>query len=287
MAMTVRFWGVRGSIAVPGDETARVGGNTSCVEVRAGEARFVLDAGTGLRRLGDAWLGSGEPIEATLLLSHLHWDHIQGLPFFTPIFVPGTRLTVVGATPSDRSLREELARQMHAPNFPVEWHELRSHIAYREIRPGQTLQLDGVRIRTARLNHPGGVTGYRIEHAGRAVVYATDTEHYACVDPALVALAQDADVLVYDCMYTEEEYRGAVGPSRVGWGHSTWQAGLAAATAAGVGHFVLFHHDPRRNDDAVDRLESEARAAFRGGAVTAAREGAAIHLDAHTGVSAA
>ena len=219
-------------------------------------------------------------MEAHLLLSHLHWDHIQGLPFFTPLYIPSTRLTLVGAKPPEDSLREELARQMRAPHFPVGWDQLPSLLSTREIRPGQGITLEGVSIRTARLNHPGGVVAYRIDYGGRSVVYATDTEHYACIDPTLLQLAKGADVLIYDSMYTEAEYAGTAGPSKVGWGHSTWQAGVAVAKAAGVGTFVLFHHDPSRDDAAVAALEAQAQAAFPEGEVLAAREGVCIELEA-------
>jgi phosphoribosyl 1,2-cyclic phosphodiesterase len=180
--MQIKFWGVRGSIASPGPETAGVGGNTSCVEVRCGAARFILDAGTGVRRLGEALMAEG-PVRATLLLSHLHWDHIQGLPFFVPAYLPSTKLAVIGSTHGVGTLMDTLAAQMAAPNFPVRLDELGAEITYREVRHGQAFDIGDVRVRVAKLNHPGGVLAYRLEHEGRSVVYATDTEHYACVDP--------------------------------------------------------------------------------------------------------
>ena len=275
MTMTIRFWGVRGSIASPGAATAAVGGNTSCVEVRCGDQRLIFDAGTGLRHLGESWLGRGD-VEASLLLSHLHWDHIQGLPFFVPLYMPSTRLTVVGVPPAGGTLREALSYQMRAPNFPVQWGEVPSYVSYREVRPAIGFKLGDVLVRTAKLNHPGGATAYRLEHEGRSVVYATDNEHYSCVDPGLVALCADADVLIYDSQYTPEEYAGVHGPSKVGWGHSTWEAGCALAKAAGVGTYVLYHHDPRRSDEAVAELERSARRVFPG--AVAAREGFEIAL---------
>ena len=276
--MEIRFWGVRGSIASPGPETASVGGNTSCVEVRCGEARIVLDAGTGLRSLGNAIAREGGASEVTLMLSHFHWDHIQGLPFFAPAYLPQTKLAIVGAggdrddyllrgSRRDGSLRDKLSRQMTEPHFPVQLDDLSAQMSFREARAGQTLEIDGgVVVRVARLNHPGGVFAYRIEHAGRALVYATDTEHYACVDPALKKLAEGADALVYDAQYTPEEYQG-----KVGWGHSTYVAGAEVARAAGVGQLVLFHHDPMRTDAGVAAIESAARALFA--STVAAREG--------------
>ncbi len=283
--MHIEFWGVRGSIASPGPDTAGVGGNTSCVEVRCGSTRLILDAGTGIRRLGDAMLSEarrdGTPIRATILLSHLHWDHIQGMPFFTPAYVPSTELTVVGASNGAMSVDETLAHQMTAPVFPVRLDELSARIATRQVRNGEAFDVGEARVRVARLNHPGGVHAYRITHDGRSVVYATDTEHYACADPALVDLARGADVLIYDAQYTPEEYAGAHGPSKVGWGHSTYAAGADAASLAGVGQLVLFHHDPRRSDAGVAEIEERGRAAFE--STIAAREGLAIVLSPHEG----
>lgn len=280
MALSIRFWGVRGSCPSPGPETALVGGNTSCVEVVAGGTHIALDAGTGLRRLGSALMGSpGKPTELTVLLSHVHWDHIQGLPFFAPIYVPGTKL-VLGCGATTTPLRDSLRRQMSAPNFPVDWNDLPSSIEYRELRDGASLQVGDATVHIARANHPDAVFAYRIEHAGHSVVYATDTEHYACVDPRLLSLARDADVLVYDAQYLPEEYDGKAGPSRVGWGHSTYEAGAALAHAARVSKLVLFHHDPSRADDAVAAIEERARSTFDD--VVAAREGDTIDLGSVT-----
>jgi phosphoribosyl 1,2-cyclic phosphodiesterase len=268
--MEIKFWGVRGSIASPGPETAAVGGNTSCVEVRCGSARIVLDAGTGVRKLGHVMLREG-PVEAALLLSHLHWDHIQGLPFFVPAYVSSSKLTVFGCAHGAGTLREAFATQMAAPNFPVRLDELGAEITFREVRPGDAFDIGDVRVRSAKLNHPGGVLAYRIEHGGRTVVYATDTEHYACVDPALRELAEGADVLIYDAQYTPEQYRGDRGPSKVGWGHSTYVAGAELARACGAERLVLFHHDPQHTDEVISEIERRARELFPG--AVAAREG--------------
>ena len=276
MTISITFWGVRGSIASPGPETMQVGGNTRCVEVRCGETRIILDAGTGIRKLGDALLAAPGDIEATLLLSHQHWDHIQGLPFFVPAYLPRTRLSIIGGTNGVMSLGDTLAHQMRAPVFPVRLDELGARIGLREVRHGETFAVGEAAVRVAKLNHPGGVHAFRIDHDGRSVVYATDTEHYACVDPALLALADGADVLIYDSQYTPEEYGGKVGRSKVGWGHSTYVAGAELARAASVGEYVLFHHDPRRTDAGVLEIEGLARALFPRS--TAAREGTRIEL---------
>jgi phosphoribosyl 1,2-cyclic phosphodiesterase len=285
-AMQVHFWGVRGSIASPGAETAGVGGNTSCVEVQIGGGhRIILDAGTGLRRLGDSLIGAAAPLDATLLLSHFHWDHFQGLPFFVPAYMPSTRLAIVGGANGVMSVKETLAYQMTAPMFPVRLDELSAELTTREVRHAERFAVGDAVVRVAKLNHPGGVFAYRIDHGGKSVVYATDTEHYACVDPALRALADGADVLIYDAQYTPEEYRGASGRSKVGWGHSTYAAAADLARASGVGELVLFHHDPQRTDAQVASIEESARALFP--STVAAREGMRIDFARGTPARAA
>jgi phosphoribosyl 1,2-cyclic phosphodiesterase len=276
MLNRVRFWGVRGSIASPGPETVVVGGNTSCVEVQCGSTTLVLDAGTGIRKLGDALMQQGRARELTLLLSHLHWDHIQGLPFFVPAYLPSTRIDILGATWSDAPVSSVLERQMTSPVFPVRLDELPACITAKELRSGDAIQIGPASIHARKLNHPGGVLGFRIEAGGRVIAYATDTEHYACLDPAVLALARGADVLIYDAQYTPEEYRGARGPSKVGWGHSTWQVACETAAAAGVGALYLFHHDPRRTDAELAQIENQARGSFERTFV--AREGDTIEL---------
>lgn len=274
--MEITFWGVRGSIASPGEDTVLVGGNTSCVEVRCGDERIVLDAGTGLRGLGARMMteagGRGAAaLRATVLLSHYHWDHIQGLPFFVPLYVPGTELRVVGQRTGLLTLRETLAHQMSAPVFPVRLDEIGARLEGTEALPGADLRIGEARVRTAKGNHPGGVLAYRVDFDGRSVVYATDTEPFGAVDPALVRLAEGADVLVHDAQYTPAEY-----PSKVGWGHSTYLDAAALAREAGVDTLVLYHHDPARDDAGVLALEAAARAVHP--RTVAAREGGRIEL---------
>jgi len=260
--LTVRFLGVRGSIAVPG---LAAGGNTACLEVVAGDTRIILDAGTGLRLLGNERMAGG-PKHSTILLSHLHWDHVAGLPFFTPIYAPGHRVEIAsgpnGVMPHDDAIRA----LFRAPFFPVAFDDLRGQVTTRELRANERLQIGDITVTMARLNHPDPVYGYRLEHAGQSIVYATDTEHFACVDPTLKQLSSGADILIYDAQYTPEEY-----PTRVGWGHSTWLAGVELACAAAVPQLVLFHHDPARTDAQLAALEADARAALPG--TVAAREG--------------
>ena len=269
--MHIRFWGVRGSIASPVPDTAAVGGNTSCVEVVCGKTRIVLDAGTGLRALGNELLRKGDDLAVTLLLSHYHWDHIQGLPFFLPAYMKQTELTVVGGANGVMNVREALTHQMSAPLFPVRLDEIGARLATREVKMGDVFDIGEAKVTVAKGNHPGGVMAYRIEHDGKSMVYATDTEHYACVDPMLKRLSEGEDVLVYDSQYSPDEYK-----TKVGWGHSTYVEGAELARSAGVGTYVLFHHDPMRNDESVLDLETKARGLFASS--VAAREGMEIDL---------
>lgn len=271
--MRIRFWGVRGSIASPGPETAAVGGNTSCVEIVCDKTRIVLDGGTGLRELGNHLLREQSSLSLTLLLSHYHWDHIQGLPFFVPAYMKQTDLTIVGGANGVMSVHEALSHQMSAPLFPVRLDEIGARLTTREVKMGEVFDVGEAKVTVAKGNHPGGVMAYRIEHEGKSIVYATDTEHYACVDPALKKLSEGADVLVYDSQYTPDEYK-----TKVGWGHSTYVEGAELARAAGVGRYVLFHHDPMRSDAAVADLEARARGLFP--STVAAREGMEIDLSA-------
>jgi phosphoribosyl 1,2-cyclic phosphodiesterase len=275
-ALRVRFWGVRGSIPVPGPETVGVGGNTACVEVCGGGSRVVLDAGTGLRGLGNALVAAGEHGDVTVLLSHVHWDHVMGLPFFTPIYMPGVQLTVASGPAGRQPLRELLRRQMSAPMFPVDLGEVGAKVVCRELAEGRSFSVGALEVEMARLNHPDPVYAYRVSYGGRSVVFATDTEHYSCVDPRLARLARGADLLIYDAQYTPEEYAGEAGPSRVGWGHSTFAAGAELARVAGVGELALFHHDPGRSDAAVGAIVDRARGLFS--QTFAAREGLTVAL---------
>jgi phosphoribosyl 1,2-cyclic phosphodiesterase len=260
--LTVRFLGVRGSIATPG---MAAGGNTACLEIVAGDTRIILDAGTGLRALGDERMQQGIR-HSTILLSHLHWDHVAGLQFFTPVYVPGHRVEIASGPNGVMSHDAAIRSLFKAPFFPVEFDDLGGTVITRELRPNDRFEIGGISVTMARLNHPDPVYGYRLEHAGQSIVYATDTEHFSCVDPTLKKLAAGADILIYDAQYTPEEY-----PSKVGWGHSTWEAGAELARAAGVPQLVLFHHDPSRTDAQLVALEAAAAAALPG--TVAAREG--------------
>jgi phosphoribosyl 1,2-cyclic phosphodiesterase len=281
--MHITFWGVRGSIPTPGPNTVQVGGNTSCVEVRAGKAILIFDGGTGLRMLGKKLL-SEMPIVAHMFFSHVHWDHIQGFPFFEPAFVPGNVFHLYGGNNVSRTLGETLAGQMDHPNFPVSLSVMAAKMTFRDLNEGEVVDVDDgeggrVAITNVRGNHPQGVYAFRVEHAGDVFVYATDTEHYeGRMDDGLLKLARGADVFVYDAQYTPEEYAGTAGTGgpKKGWGHSTFVEGAKIAKAAGARQLVLFHHDPVQSDSAVRDKEKRARELFPN--VVSAYEGLSIDI---------
>ncbi|MDD5308406.1 MAG: MBL fold metallo-hydrolase [Deltaproteobacteria bacterium] len=272
----IRFWGVRGSIPTPGPTTVRIGGNTSCVEVRCGDRLVVLDGGTGLRVLGDE-LVKEMPIHATMFFSHVHWDHIQGFPFFKPAFVKGNHFDIFGGRNLNATLAETLAGQMNFPNFPVTLEQMAATMVFHQFDDGQIVDLgDGVEVKALRLNHPDGSYGYRIMYGGRALAYCTDTEHLSEPDKHVLELADKADVFVYDAQYTPEEYQGKNGMPKVGWGHSTFEEGARLARLAGAKRLVLFHHDPYEDDETVLAKERRCRELFP--QVDAAFEGLSYEL---------
>jgi phosphoribosyl 1,2-cyclic phosphodiesterase len=275
--MQITFWGVRGSIPTPGPDTVEIGGNTSCVEVRAGKLLLVFDGGTGLRLLGKK-LVKEMPITAHIFFSHVHWDHIQGFPFFDPAFVKGNTIHLYGGNNVSRTLEETLAGQMDHPSFPVHLTDMGAKMTFNDLVEGQVLEIEDVKIRTGRGNHPNGVWIYRVEHAGKSIVYATDTEHYKELDQGLLKLAQGVDVLIYDAQYTPEEYTGTAGTGgpKLGWGHSTFDEAARLAAAANVKKLVLFHHDPLQNDGQVRAKETRAQSLFKN--CVAAYEGLTIDV---------
>lgn len=276
--MSIRFWGVRGSLAAPGAGTARYGGNTICVELRCGPHLLILDAGSGLRQFGAALAASATPVSADILLSHTHLDHICGLPFFAPMFDPAARIRFWGGhlTPPGR-IEEALLVSWRAPLMPDMHSEFRARITFNDFAPGSTLRLHPkLRVRTASLRHPGNAVGYRIEWAGASVCYITDTEHPAVgLDDRLVDFVAAADTMIYDATYTTAEYR-----TRIGWGHSTWEAGVRLADVASVRRLVLFHHEPSHDDAAMDAIAGAA-AERRPGTVVAS-EGMVLNVAAAT-----
>lgn len=272
--MSVRFWGVRGSIPCPGPNTVRYGGNTSCVEVRCGNDRLVFDAGSGLRLLGLALADENGPTDIDLFLSHSHIDHLIGLPFFVPAFVKGNRLRLwAGNLKAAGGVQETVRKLMSYPLFPIEIEAAQGKIEFNDFEPGAVLTpRPDIKVMTTPLNHPGGATGYRVEYGGRAMAYITDTELNAGeMDPALLELARDASIVIIDTTYTDEEL-----PEHVGWGHSSWQQAVRLANEAGVGKLFLFHHDPEHDDDEMDRIAAAAARARPGTVV--AKEGFSIDI---------
>ncbi|MGH7186618.1 MAG: MBL fold metallo-hydrolase, partial [Pseudomonadota bacterium] len=248
-------------------------GNTSCLEVRCGSHLLIFDAGTGLRPLGLALVAEG-PLDAELFLTHTHFDHVCGLPFFRPFFDPKNRWRLwAGHLGEGMTLRRVLGEFMMAPLFPVPPQVFRAEMEYRDFSAGDTLSAGPeVRVRTVALNHPDGAVGYRVEYQGKSLCYVTDTEHVpGAPDKNVLGLIAGADLVIYDCMYTDEEY-----PTYVGWGHSTWQEGIRLCQAAGAKRLVVFHHDPEHDDEQLSGIEREIAAVLPGS--VAAREGLVIEL---------
>jgi phosphoribosyl 1,2-cyclic phosphodiesterase/CheY-like chemotaxis protein len=285
--MYVRFWGTRGSIATPGPQTTHYGGNTSCVEVRTDDGTLIiLDCGTGARELGLHLLRTEpRPLRLHLFIGHTHWDHIQGFPFFDPAFLADTELNVYAPWDFQHSLEEALAGQMQYPYFPVKFDDLRSRIHYTELKEG-FLRLGHVLVETQYLNHTAPTIAYRLSSAGVTMAYVTDHEPFW--NPAArrfqhpgdrrhIEFLKDADLIIHDAQYTQEEYC-----SKIGWGHSTIEYATDVALAAGATRLALFHHDPSHDDVIVQGLEEAARArvARHAGAleVFAAAEGLALHV---------
>jgi len=292
---TVHFWGVRGSIAAPGPETARYGGNTPCVSIEHDGRILILDAGTGIRKLGIALqaAAAGRPLEVDLLISHTHWDHIQGFPFFVPAFVPRNRVRVFGPRSAEKPLEKVLRGQMDVEYFPVALGDMAAQISVEEYR-GQHVDIGPFHVVPGYLNHPGVTLGYRIELPGLTIAYATDTEPYRSFlpgqagdqavaafgkdqDASLIDLVRGADVYIADAQYSPDEYR-----TKVGWGHTNYADTVDLAIEAGVKRLVLFSHDPMHDDAAVDRKLAHCRVlmAERGAdiEVIAAAEGVPLAL---------
>ena len=268
--MELRFWGTRGSIPTPGRKTEKYGGNTTCVEVRCGDTILVFDAGSGIREMSLAWAREfgGRAVEASLLFTHLHWDHIQGFPFFMAGYQEGNRFTLYGENRPDGSLESLLGVQMRGTYFPVPLTNMQAELRFRDTSPA--FAIGPLRVRTIRLPHPGGCLGYRIEGPGGVLVFATDCEldlvagNGADVERDFAAAERDwpadlleffagASVLVIDCQFTDEDYR-----TRRGWGHNALATAVDLARQAHPEMLCLFHHDPQSTDDRVTLMVDEA-----------------------------
>jgi len=275
----VKFWGVRGSIPTPGPTTVRYGGNTSCVEVRAGGEIILLDAGTGLRALGRSLLEEfkDQPLNLTMLLTHTHWDHIQGLPFFGPIYDSRCRLRILGCEGTRKGLVNALTGQMESTYFPVPFNKLPSNIEIEELRDFN-FNIGPVCVRAMRANHPGLCVGYRLFTPDSLLAFFPDTEPpKGGEDKEMIEFLRDVDLLILDSQYDSVEYQ-----QHLGWGHGCVDDSVALALEAGIKQLCLFHHDPDHSDKQIDNLVRHARklVARRQAKmhVDAAREGMTIHL---------
>jgi ribonuclease BN (tRNA processing enzyme) len=290
----VRFWGVRGSYPTPGPQTIRYGGNTSCVEVAVGSRTIILDAGSGIIRLGYDLLrrSAGESLDVSLFITHGHGDHLIGLPFFNPLYEKRTRIDFFGPRLDGRSIEQLVTPIMSQPYFPVDMRKLPSRRSFHTLdgherivwrkgesepiiaREAQQTQEGDVHLMVTLTNsHPlNGAAIYRIEYAGRSLVYATDVEWKEQCEPAFLAFVQNADVLIHDAQYTTSDYEQA----RQGFGHSTIEMATGVARAAQVGQLILFHHEPTYDDDKLDAMQADARTQFP--RTSSAYEGMTIDL---------
>ena len=290
--MKVKFWGVRGSIASPGPKTVRYGGNTTCIEIRTDNNELIiLDAGTGIFPLSQTLLAE-LPVTANVLITHSHWDHIQGLPFFIPNFIPGNTLRLHGGFDpvSGKGIEQVMSVQLQYSYFPVREAEMKAHIEYVTLAPNQSLQIGSARVTPSLLNHPVIDFGYRIECNGKSVFFTGDheppyniyepgdesyDEYQVFVDEKIASIndaLQGIDVLIADCSYTDAEY-----PSKKGWGHGTFTSSIATARSVGAKILYCTHHEPTRSDDALEMVFAEAMNAnagvIKGLDVRLAREG--------------
>ncbi|MFZ1082538.1 MAG: MBL fold metallo-hydrolase [Candidatus Kryptoniota bacterium] len=280
--MKIKFWGVRGSIATPGASTVRYGGNTACTELRLDDGSLIiLDAGTGIRTLGDELMQRNETLSAHILITHLHWDHIQGFPFFKPAFVAGNELTIVGPEAKGVKLAELIAEQMNKIYFPVKLSEVEAKINFIPIKKEDSINIQGAYVQSFFVNHPGFTLGYRITQNDKTLVYISDNEpvnaeassffinreaekpdlshaYHGDLDKHILEFVKGADVLIHDATYTPEQYDG-----HIGWGHSDYLHALFLASGAGVKNLFLFHYDPSLDDKDIDDIIAKSNIEMR------------------------
>ena len=275
--MVVTYWGVRGTLPVPGPSTLKRGGNTSCVSIEVGgEPLYIFDCGTGIKQLSDQIMASGtQRFSAKIFISHTHWDHINTVPFFAPLYIRGNQVEIYGPYQGDLTIARAIAAQMEGVYFPVTIREFGAHLVFRDLRE-ETLDFGAVKIETLLLKHPGSCLGYKVTCHGRSACYITDNELYLPSDPRrdqrylerLTDFVRGTDVLITDTTYRDHEY-----PSKVDWGHSCVSEVADLAVRADVKRLHLFHHDPDQSDDDIDRKLDETRAHV-------ARLGGSVEVDA-------
>ena len=259
----MRFWGVRGTLPVSGPSSLRFGGETSCVTLEFAKGQFfIFDAGSGIKSLSNYLMAERRGrLEAKIFISHPHWDHINALPFFVPLYVQGNEFEILGASHGDITVRELISAQMDGIYFPITIKEFGAHVYFRNLKE-ESITIDNITVKTMLLNHPGYCLGYRVEYKGRSICYITDNELYLesseFYNPyyvkRLTKFISDADVLITDTTYTDEEYE-----SKVGWGHSCISKVINLAHDANVKKLYMFHHDPDQDDDAIDAKFETAR----------------------------
>jgi phosphoribosyl 1,2-cyclic phosphodiesterase len=275
--MKIKFWGVRGSIPVPGPSTVRYGGNTTCIEIRTDDGQLIiLDAGTGIFQLAQS-LAPEMPLTANVFITHTHWDHIHGLPFFIPIFVPGNTLRIHGAPDFVTGLGVEqvMAVQLQYSFFPIREAETKATIEYASLAPGQVVQIGSATVTAVLLSHPVVNLGYRIDCDGKSVFFTGDHEPHSNIytpsdeafneyeamvahkEAGIIDAIRGVDVLIADSSYTEAEY-----PAKVGWGHGTYRTSVQMARKAGARILYFTHHEPTRSDDALERAFADAKSAY-------------------------
>jgi len=270
--LKVHFWGTRGSIPTPGRATEKFGGNTTCVELCYEDHHIIIDAGSGISQLSDHWLSTGQTLDADMLLTHLHWDHIQGFPFFVPAYIPGNKLRIHAEPRPTGALRDLLSGQMEGDYFPVPLKTMQGDLAFHDTAP--FFDIGSIKVRTFPMPHPGGCLGYRFEIDGQVFVFATDSEldqiainkdelksnhpaprqHY----PEVLSFFENANLVVIDCQYTDDEYR-----KKPGWGHNSIAAIADLCEHTKPQRLGLFHHDPKSDDAAVTAMVADANARLK------------------------
>lgn len=301
-SIKIKFWGVRGSIPSPGPKTVYYGGNTPCVEIQfPGKPRFILDAGTGIRELGKQLQKSSEPVKAYIFISHFHWDHIQGLPFFKPAFNPNNQFIIYGCDEPNVDLSQIISMQMNPTYFPLAIEDMQANVKFQTIQE-EEFHVEGVEVKTKFLNHPGYALGYRFTFEGKSIVYISDNEPFAHpkeqdgkthkttesiaarferffedMSSDLVAFIDQADILIHDTQYFPDEYE-----KKITWGHSPLDYTVDIASRAKIKRLILFHHDPDHDDETISTMVEQSRNLLKkhnnGVVCEAAREGSLIEL---------